>query len=304
MEDVKCLDSNKVLCIPSQEGNVWKYVFDFNGAVAEAVLYKYNDFYERTVICCSVMSGCPIGCSFCGTGRKFIANLSADQIVNQIYHILKSQKLFEDLDANCKKFQIMFMSMGEPMLNWENVHLAIDMLHYAFPNAQLLISTVGVDDSYVFDRILEISRTIDKVGLQFSIHKSNDVDRNELIPFTNKLSLEDISEYGRSWKSATGRNPYLNYCIDGTNNTDADAERLMHLFEPETFCFTFSVICSPDETARDAGFRNLDIIQDFQSKFLDRGYDVRIFDPAGQDDIGGGCGQLWYLQKWMKENNI
>ena len=58
----------------SSEGNVWKYVFDFENAVAEAVLYKYEDFYKRTVLCVSVQSGCPVGCKFCGTGKKFIRN--------------------------------------------------------------------------------------------------------------------------------------------------------------------------------------------------------------------------------------
>ena len=51
---------------------------------------------------------------------------------------------------------------------------------------------------------------------------------------------------------------------------------------------------------KDAAFRNLDVIRNFQNKFLEKGYNVRMFDPAGQDDIGGGCGQLWYVQNWLK----
>ena len=53
---------------------------------------------------------------------------------------------------------------------------------------------------------------------------------------------------------------------------------------------------------KDASFRNLEVIKAFQDKFLEQGYNVRMFDPAGQDDIGGGCGQLWYVQKWLKDN--
>ena len=67
----------------SSEGNVWKYVFTKEDMVAEAVLYRYSDFYERTVICCSVMSGCPVGCKFCGTGAKFVRNLISEEIVKQ-----------------------------------------------------------------------------------------------------------------------------------------------------------------------------------------------------------------------------
>ena len=54
---------------------------------------------------------------------------------------------------------------------------------------------------------------------------------------------------------------------------------------------------------RDAGYRNLDVIRKFEQKFLNDGYNCRVFDPAGQDDIGGGCGQLWYTQEWMKKHN-
>lgn len=286
----------------SSEGNVWKYVFTKPDMVAEAVLYKYNDFYDRTVICCSVMSGCPVGCTFCGTGAKFVRNLKADEIVEQIENVLASKGLIDDINEKCKKLQFMFMSMGEPMLNWNEVEKAIRILHDKFSNAQLLLSTIGCENDEVFRRIINLSKEIDKIGLQFSIHKSNDEDRNQLIPFKNKMTLEKIRDAGIIWWKETGRKPFLNYCIDGTNNTNDDFIRLTTLFTPVVFNFTFSVVCSKDETMKDASFRNLDVIKDFQNRFLEKGYNVRIFDPAGQDDIGGGCGQLWYVQNWLKEH--
>lgn len=287
----------------SSEGNVWKYVFTKSDMVAEAVLYKYNDFYDRTVICCSVMSGCPVGCTFCGTGAKFIRNLKADEIVEQIENVLASKGLINDVNNKCKKLQFMFMSMGEPMLNWNEVERAIRILHDRFSNAQLLLSTIGCENDEVFHKIIELSKEIDKIGLQFSIHKSNDEDRNKLIPFKNKMNLEKIRDAGIIWWKETGRKPFLNYCIDGTNNTNDDFIRLTTLFTPVVFNFTFSVVCSKDETMKDASFRNLNAIRDFQNRFLEKGYNVRIFNPAGQDDIGGGCGQLWYVQNWLKEHN-
>ena len=72
----------------SSEGNVWKYVFTKEDMVAEAVLYRYEDFYKRTVICCSTMSGCPVGCRFCGTGNKFIRNLTSDEIVEDLLEFI------------------------------------------------------------------------------------------------------------------------------------------------------------------------------------------------------------------------
>lgn len=287
----------------SSEGNVWKYVFTKNDMVAEAVLYRYNGFYERTVICCSVMSGCPVGCTFCGTGSKFIRNLTANEIVEQIETVLTDKGIIKDINDKCKKLQFMFMSMGEPMLNWNEVEKAIYILHDKFNNAQLLLSTIGCDNDEMFSKIIDLSKKIDKVGLQFSIHKSNDTERNLLIPFKKKMSLEKIRDAGIIWWKETGRHPFLNYCVDGTNNKKSDFEKLTALFSPIVFNFTFSVVCSADENMKQASFRKINVINDFSNKFLEKGYNVRMFDPAGQDDIGGGCGQLWYVQNWLKSHN-
>ncbi len=284
------------------EGNVWKYVFTKKDMVAEAVLYKYEDFYKRTVICCSVMSGCPVGCKFCGTGSKFICNLTSEEIMEQIDIVLKDKGLISDINEKCEKLQFMFMSMGEPMLNWDNVEEAIIKLNEKYNNAQLLLSTIGCDNDAIFSRIINISKKIDKVGLQFSIHKSNDLERDRLIPFKKKMNLRKIRDAGTIWWKETNRHPFLNYCVDGTNDKDKNFEELTNLFSPCIFNMTFSVVCSSDENMKEAAFRNLEEIKKFQNRFLELGYNVRTFDPAGQDDIGGGCGQLWYVQNWLKNN--
>jgi len=284
----------------SSEKNVWKYVFTAEDKVAEAVLYRYNNFYERTVICCSTMSGCPVGCSFCGTGKRFIKNLTADEIVYQIKTILKDKQI-EDININGKRIQFMFMSMGEPLLNWNEVEKAIRQLNKEYNNAELLISTIAPNVPDNITNMIKTSKDIEKVGLQFSIHKSNDNDRNILIPYKNKLSLEEIRDLGILWWKETGRHPYLNYCIDGTNNTEIDIKNLQTLFSPLVFNFTFSVVCSADENMKEAGFKNLSSIRNFESAFINKGYNTRVFNPAGQDDIGGGCGQLWFVQQWVKE---
>jgi 23S rRNA (adenine2503-C2)-methyltransferase len=130
------------LCFEDAAENVWKYVFHFQDAVAEAVLYRYNTFEDRTVLCVSVQSGCPVGCVFCGTGKKFIRNLTSEEIISQVTYILKDKDI-EDINSKCAKFQIMFMSMGEPFLNYDQVHSAIIALNVYYPNAQLLVSTIG-----------------------------------------------------------------------------------------------------------------------------------------------------------------
>ena len=281
-------------------GNVSKYVFTGDDFVAETVLYNYGGYENRTVICCSTQSGCKVGCKFCGTGNKFVRNLTSDEIVSQIITVL-SDKNIENIES-CKKFQIMFMSMGEPMHNWDNVEKALIKLNKIYPNAQLLISTIGINDWKTVRQIINISKVIDKIGLQFSIHKSNDLDRNNLIPFKDKLSLKQIRDFGNIWWYEVGRQPFLNYCIDGTNNTIKDFENLTNLFSHTTFCFTFSTICSANENMKEAGYKNLDDINNFANMFMIEGYNTRVFNPDGQDDIGGGCGQLWYVQEWLKNN--
>ena len=128
----------------STDTNVKKFVFEWGDqpsekkGVAEAVLYRYGEYRKRTVICCSVMSGCPVGCTFCGTGKFFVRNLTKNEIVEQVRSCL------ETIDCGTRdieKFQIMFMSMGEPMLNWKELKLAIIELADMYPTAQLLIST-------------------------------------------------------------------------------------------------------------------------------------------------------------------
>jgi len=285
----------------SSEGNVWKYIFESDDAIAEAVLYRYESFEKRTVICCSVQSGCPVGCKFCGTGKRFVRNLQHTEITQQVQDIITDMKIAHN---DCEKFQIMFMSMGEPMLNWYSVYNAIDVLHSLYPSAQLLLSTIGINDYDVQSGILEISKKIEKVGLQFSIHEALEDRRNVLIPFKNKMTLRDIRDFGMLWNQVTGRKPFLNYCVTRDNTTTESIQRLKDLFSPMYFNITFSVVCSSDETMKDRGFRDYDYIKSVMNKFIKDGYNCRMFDPAGQDDIGGGCGQLWYVQKWLSQHQL
>ncbi|PKP53865.1 MAG: rRNA methyltransferase [Bacteroidetes bacterium HGW-Bacteroidetes-1] len=291
MNDVKRFDSS--------EGNVWKYVFDFGDAIAEAVLYKYESFNKLTVLCVSVQSGCPVGCKFCGTGNKFIRNLTSDEIVKQVHYCLHDMNI-EDVNTASERFQIMFMSMGEPMLNMDALRGAIIELNTHFRNAELLVSTMMPKNPKSLHTFLGLSQYIHKIGLQFSIHEANDERRNKLIPYEPKYSLREIRDYGIIWNHTTNRPVYINYCISEDNHSDEDINRLMDLFSPRVFNITLSVICSSDETMKDAGFRNLETIKKVSDKFLENGYNVRTFNPAGQDDIGGGCGQLWYVQEWLR----
>lgn len=218
---------NNIKRLESTDKNVLKFVFDRDDAAVESVLYKYPTYEERTVICCSTQSGCPIGCRFCGTGEYFVRSLTTDEIVSQ------PVKLIEETGVNpkdIKRLQIMFMSMGEPMMNIKNLIPAMRKLHELYPQAALLISTSGPKVDY--SSLIDISKEIPTIGLQFSVHESSDEARNNLIPFKNKLTLAEIANKGCDWFEATGRTPFFNYCVHPNNNRDEDVDRLLKLFHP------------------------------------------------------------------------
>lgn len=283
--------------IRSSDKNVLKYVFKNKTAVAESVLYKYPTYEERTVVCCSTQSGCPVGCRFCGAGDSFVRSLTAAEIYEQ------PMRLFEDqqIDPNAvKRLQIMFMSMGEPMLNLKELIPALYALHAQIPGAALLVSTSGPRIEYAPFR--KVSQVIPTVGLQFSVHESTNEARDKLIPFKAKLTLEEIAQEGTAWYAETGRQPFFNYCAHEGNTSEADADRLAALFRPGFWQATISVVCERDESVAAANERQRTLASGFQSLLQQRGFSTRMFDPAGQDDIGGGCGQLWFVQDWMRQN--
>lgn len=284
--------------------HVVKYFFNFDGpwppAVAEAVLYKYPDCETRTVICCSTQSGCPVGCKFCGTGEEFIRNLTTDEIVDQVEIIL--QECGVD-PSNIRRLQFMFMSMGEPMYNFDNVAEALRRLAADYPHAELLVSTVAPETRSSYAAFFALSRELPKIGLQVSVHASTDEARDRLIPWKPKLNLAQIVDLGRRWFEhvADGRRPFFNYCVGPDNATEDDADRLLALFDPLVWEATLLVVCERDETVAAAGERQRPLVERFASLLVERGFSTRVFDPAGQDDIGGGCGQLWHVQRWLKE---
>jgi 23S rRNA (adenine2503-C2)-methyltransferase len=288
---------NNVRCIASSDENVNKYVFEKDDAVAEAVLYKYPTYEDRTVVCCSTQSGCPIGCRFCGAGDSFVRSLTAEEIVSQTEHLFSDK----GIDATkVERMQIMFMSMGEPMLNLKGLNPAMRELNDLYPVASLLVSTSAPKVDY--QPFIDLSKEIDKVGLQFSVHESTNEARNYLVPFKNKLTLEEIAKQGTEWCMAVGRQPFFNYCAHEKNSSAEDADRVMKLFDPSIWQATISVICEREESIAAANVRQRELASNFQSLLLERGFSTRMFDPAGQDDIGGGCGQLWFVQNWMKNN--
>lgn len=313
---------NDIKRIDDEAENVTKFVYTNSTAVVESVLYKYPTYAERTVICCSTQSGCPVGCRFCGAGDSFVRSLTTEEIVAQAAHCIEVATSAESIDVSqIEKLQIMFMSMGEPLLNLKALIPALDILYEKYPQARLLISTAAptVSDP-MWDKLIAATIRIPTVGLQFSVHESTNEARDKLVPFKAKMTLEQIVEYGKDWYHAGGyeqresyledgryvqrvkspqRKPFFNYCAHDGNSSEEDADRIFALFDPSIWNATVSVVCERDEGLPKTNDHQRALASGFAEKLVAKGYDTRTFDPAGQDTIGGGCGQLWFVQQWM-----
>jgi 23S rRNA (adenine2503-C2)-methyltransferase len=268
-------------------GIVDKIVFEDETAIAETVVYKYQD---RGVICFSVQSGCPIGCAFCGTGKKFIRNLSEDEMKLQIETGLK-------IIGPRDKIQIMSMSMGEPMLNWNETRYV--MQEYLNKNYYFFVSTVGLRNYRAYEDLLGYGERFEKFGLQFSLHAISDEKRKTLLPnwnISSYLTIQEMIFFGGLWKQVSKNPCYYNYICAG-NETEGDAIWLANNLKG--LHLTCSVMCNT------GGFTkaNTDPAIWFANevfKFSEGLVSTKTFDPAGQDTVGGGCGQLLYVQEKLK----
>ena len=291
----------KIDRLKDPEGLVEKHVFTKDNAVAESVLYQYPTYDKRTVICCSTQSGCPVGCRFCGAGDYFVRSFDTEEIVSQPTYLLDLVEEETGVAAeSIEKLQIMFMSMGEPLLNQKQLIPALHILHQKYSRANLLISSSGPKVDYW--PLIRAAVEIPTVGLQFSVHDSTDEARAKLIPFKAKMTLREIANWGGVFYEQTGRSPYFNYCIHEENSSQEDVDRLVKLFDPRIWESTISVICERDETLKAAHERQDELTFQFQQKMGAVGYSTRVFNPAGQDSLGGGCGMLWWVQDWFTKN--
>jgi 23S rRNA (adenine2503-C2)-methyltransferase len=262
-------------------GHVAKLIFEGDGAIAECVAYRYKD---RGVVCFSVMSGCPIGCQFCGTGKKFIRNLTSNEMSAQIQAGL-------DWIGPVQKTQIMSMSMGEPMLNMDNV--AVEAYHQLNRGYQFFLSTVGVNNFHATNHIETLAQN-KRFGLQFSLHCPFEEKRRYMLGGRpDLLSIKEIVALADKFHKISGNPAYFNYICTG-RETEADAQMTAYIVG-DTHHLTCSVKCNTkrlcaSDVSPAVRFGQMCGVRNWST-----------FDPAGQDTIGGGCGQLLYVQDFFKK---
>ncbi len=173
----------------------------------------------RRTLCLSTQVGCKFACPFCASGRPgFVRNLTPSEMIEQV--------LFLKCRIKCNISNYVFMGMGEPLDNYENVVKAVFIMNekegLAIGARRITISTCGIIPA--IDRLAGLGL---QINLSLSLHAADDRLRNELVPVNRKYPLEDLIRAGERYIEKAGRTITLEYVlIKGRNHSPEDAERL------------------------------------------------------------------------------
>jgi 23S rRNA (adenine2503-C2)-methyltransferase len=191
------------------------------GGVLESVLIPER---ERTTYCISTQAGCPVKCTFCATGYGgFEGNLRASEIVDQVLRIRQS--------TDCPPTNIVYMGMGEPLLNFPAVIRSLKILTHAdqvgFGARRITVSTVGIPE-----RIRELGTLFPQVKLALSLHAARDELRDQIIPLNRKYGLKALLAATREHAQTTGRKVTFEYVVlPGVNDSEGDAREVAALVQ-------------------------------------------------------------------------
>src|SRR3954469_12026598 len=205
----------------SDDGTVKALFHTADGRAIEAVLMRYRD--DRRSVCLSSQSGCPLTCSFCATGKmKFGRNLSTDEILDQALHFRR----VEPID------HVVFMGMGEPTMNIDNVLAACERLpDLGVTNRRTAISTVGWVPG--IDRLAECELP---VALALSLHAPNDELRSRLMPVNDRYPLREVLAACDRYRAKRRRKIFVEYVmLDGVNDLPDHARELAALLDSRAY---------------------------------------------------------------------
>lgn len=208
----------------SKDGTIKNGVKLHDGLVVESVLIPTN---ARTTACVSSQVGCSLDCSFCATARlKRMRNLNPDEIYDQVVAIDKESRLYHDRPLS----NIVFMGMGEPLMNYKNVLAAIDKITspegLGMSPKRIVVSTSGVPKM-----IKKMADDKVKFNLAVSLHSAIQETREKIMPFAKSFTLEDLKEALVYWFEKTAKQITYEYVVwKGINDQKQDVKALI------TFC--------------------------------------------------------------------
>ncbi|MFQ6049861.1 MAG: 23S rRNA (adenine(2503)-C(2))-methyltransferase RlmN [Candidatus Paceibacterales bacterium] len=209
-----------------------------NGLKVESVLMRHRD--KRNTVCVSSQVGCLLGCVFCATGQiGFKRNLGALEIIEQVLFFARYLKKKRDKVTN-----VVFMGMGEPFLNYENVLSAIRILNdkegFNLGARRFSISTVGI-----IEGIKKLTREKLEVNLAISLHAPDNALRSKIMPINKKYPLRKVLKAVDSYIKKTRRRVMFEYImIKGVNDSDRHAQKLAKLMK-RPLCFVNLISYNP-----------------------------------------------------------
>ncbi len=205
----------------SSDGTIKSAIKLHDGLIVESVLIPAK---KRTTACVSCQSGCSLDCKFCATARlKKMRNLNADEIYDQVVTIDKQSRLY----YNHKLSNIVFMGMGEPLMNYNNVTKAIDKITSSeglgMSAKRITLSTSGVPKM-----IKKMADDGVKFNLAVSLHSAIDEVRTSIMPFNTTFPLKDLREALEYWYAKTKRKITYEYVVwKGINDRKEDVDALI-----------------------------------------------------------------------------
>ncbi len=239
-------------------------------------------------ICISTQAGCPVACTFCMTGRLGLRRqLDAGEILSQVVLVLNDR--YGVGGAPARGTNLVFMGMGEPLLNYENVMRAVRLLCHpkglAISARRITLSTIGV-----VPRLRDLAREPLRPELAISLSAPTDELRNQLIPLNRRWPLAELMKVCRAYPLR--RHEWISFeyvMLDGINDHDDQARQLIRLLQG----LRAKVNLIPHNPAPELPYRSSppERIERFQSLLRQAGILTFIRQPRGRD-IDAACGQL------------
>ncbi|MBR9984623.1 MAG: 23S rRNA (adenine(2503)-C(2))-methyltransferase RlmN [Desulfosarcina sp.] len=254
-----------------------------DGLHIETVIIPEKDHFT---LCISSQVGCRHGCRFCMTAKGgFLRNLSAGEIISQVRDVLHQV----NAQGGMPLTNIVFMGMGEPLANYENVVQALETITNG--NWGLKISTrrVTVSTAGLVPEMADLGRDT-QVNLAVSLNAADDDTRNRLMPINRKYPIADLMAACRRYPLPPRRKITFEYILmKGVNDSTADAERLVKLLRP----IRAKINLIPFNEHPGSDFKRPDPsrISRFQELLAEHHYTVMVRHSKGRD-IGAACGQL------------
>jgi 23S rRNA (adenine2503-C2)-methyltransferase len=258
------------------------------GGLVEAVLIPSG---KRATLCVSSQVGCSLDCSFCSTGKQgFQRDLTAAEIIGQVWLAINSYDAFKSGSPRVVT-NVVMMGMGEPLLNFDNVVSAMDLMledmAYGLSKRRVTLSTSGVVPA--LDKLAKVS----EVSLAVSLHAPNNELRSQLVPINRKYPIEVLLQSARNYIDAqtdVSRVVTIEYTlIAGVNDQVEHARELTTLlreFPCKINLIPFNTFAQ-SEYERPSG----NAVQRFWQVLIDAGFIVTVRSTRG-DDIDAACGQL------------